>query len=150
MIGILTAPLTLPALDRLPGLLTAADAIKGSAGHRLLIWSFVGERIAERPLLGWGLDASRAIPGGKEEIRPGLTRLPLHPHNAALQVWLELGMPGALLAALLSAGCGCASRRDAPWPRSYAAATGGGLTAAPPSRPAPTASGRNGGSAPSG
>jgi O-antigen ligase len=129
VIGILTAPLTLPALDRLPGLLTAADAIKGSAGHRLLIWSFVGERIAERPLLGWGLDASRAIPGGKEEIRPGLTRLPLHPHNAALQVWLELGMPGALLAALLI-GWLWLRLGAMPWPRLYVAASGGSLTAA--------------------
>ena len=74
---------------------------KNSLGHRLLIWDFAGERIAERPLLGWGLDSSRAIPGGKELIRPGQRRLPLHPHDAALQVWLELGLPGAVLFALL-------------------------------------------------
>ena len=129
VLGILTAPLTLPALDRLPGMLAAADAIKGSAGHRLLIWSFVGERIAEHPLFGWGLDASRAIPGGKDEVRPGLSRLPLHPHNAALQLWLELGLPGALLAALL-AGWLWLRLGAAPWPRLYAAAAGGSLTAA--------------------
>jgi exopolysaccharide production protein ExoQ len=129
VIGILTAPLTLPALDRLPGMLAAADAIKGSAGHRLLIWSFVGDRIAERPLLGWGLDASRAIPGGKEEVRPGLSKLPLHPHNAALQLWLELGLPGALLAALFVGGM-WVWLGAAPWPRLYAAAAGGSLTAA--------------------
>ena len=34
--------------------------------HRLLIWDFTLERIAERPLLGWGLDTSRAIPGGTD------------------------------------------------------------------------------------
>ncbi len=129
VIGILTAPLTLPALDRLPGMLATADAIKGSAGHRLLIWSFVGERIDEHPLLGWGLDASRAIPGGKDEVRPGLSRLPLHPHNAALQLWLELGMPGAALAALL-VGWMWLRLGAAPWPRLYAAAAGGSLTAA--------------------
>jgi len=129
VIGILTAPLTLTALDRLPGTLAAADAIKGSAGHRLLIWSFVGERIAERPLLGWGLDASRAIPGGKDEVRPGLSKLPLHPHNAALQLWLELGIPGAILAAVL-VGWLWLRLGAAPWPRLYAAAAGGSLTAA--------------------
>ena len=46
-----------------------ADAFKDSAGHRLEIWHFAGQRIAERPLLGWGLDASRAIPGGNALIR---------------------------------------------------------------------------------
>ena len=34
--------------------------------HRLLIWDFTLNRIAERPLFGWGLDTSRAIPGGVE------------------------------------------------------------------------------------
>jgi O-antigen ligase len=129
VIGILTAPLTFPTLGRLPQVLAAADAIKGSAGHRLLIWSFVGEQIAEHPLLGWGLDASRAIPGGKDEVRPGLTRLPLHPHNAALQLWLELGLPGALFAALL-VGWLWLRLGASPWPRLYAAAAGGSLTAA--------------------
>jgi O-antigen ligase len=129
VIGILTAPLTLPRLAQMPGLLAAADALKGSAGHRLLIWSFVGDRIGERPFTGWGLDAARAIPGGKEEVRPGLTRLPLHPHNAALQLWLELGMPGAALIALF-VGWLWLGLAGAPWPRLYAAAVGGSLTAA--------------------
>ena len=129
IVGILTAPLTLPALGRMPAVLAAADAIKGSAWHRLLIWSFVGERIAERPLLGWGLDASRAIPGGTEEIRPGLKRLPLHPHSAALQLWLELGIPGALLSAFF-VGWLWLRLGTAPWRRLYVAAAGGSLTAA--------------------
>ena len=78
--------------------------------HRLLIWDFTLDRIAERPLFGWGLDTSRAIPGGTERrpvrfIVPWSDRpithsdqnLPLHPHNAALQVWLELGLMGVLV-----------------------------------------------------
>src|SRR5690348_3874511 len=129
VIGILAAPVILPAFGRLPAVLATADAIKGSAGHRLLIWSFVGDRIAERPLLGWGLDASRAIPGGKDEIRPGLSRLPLHPHNAALQLWLELGLTGALLPALF-VGWFWLRLATVPWPRLYAAAAGGSLAAA--------------------
>ena len=78
--------------------------------HRLLIWDFTLERIAERPLLGWGLDASRAIPGGTD-LRPihfvvpwsdkpithADQNLPLHPHNAVLQVWLELGAFGVFV-----------------------------------------------------
>ena len=129
VIAILTAPLTLPPLAQTPGVSAAANALKGSAGHRLLIWSFVGERIAERPIAGWGLDAARAIPGGKDEVRPGMTRLPLHPHNAALQLWLELGAPGAAMFALIVGWLWLRLAR-VPWPRLYAAAVGGSLTAA--------------------
>ncbi len=129
MLAILTAPLTLPPLGRMPSVFATVDAFKESAGHRLLIWSFTGDRIAERPLIGWGLDTARAIPGGKVEIRPGQTWLPLHPHNAALQVWLELGAPGAALFAFL-VGLLWLRLGEAPWPRLYAAAAGGSLFAA--------------------
>jgi len=129
MLAILTAPLTLPRLARLPAVFATVDAFKDSAGHRLLIWSFTGHRIAERPLAGWGLDAARAIPGGKIEIRPGQTWLPLHPHDAALQLWLELGAPGAALIALF-VGLLWLRLGEAPWPRLYTAASGGSLFAA--------------------
>jgi O-antigen ligase len=129
ILGILSAPLTLPHLDRVPGVFAAADRIKGSFGHRLMIWSFAGDRIAERPFVGWGLDSARAVPGGADEIRPGQQWLPLHPHNAALQLWLELGAPGAALLALIVAWLWLALAQAA-WPRIYAAAAGGGLTVA--------------------
>ncbi len=120
----------------LPWLLGAAlprdaGALPNSAAHRLLIWDFAAERISERPVFGWGMDASRAIPGGTG--RPdaalreafGLTSptaaqwfsnaqlLPLHPHNLALQVWLELGAIGAALMALLLALAALACRSPA-------------------------------------
>jgi len=129
LILIITAPLGFARLERFPELTETADRIKASAGHRLMIWSFVGERIAERPLAGWGLDAARAIPGGKDPIRPGETWLPLHPHNAPLQIWLELGAPGAVLFALLVAllWLGLAT---VPWPRIFVAAAGTSLAIA--------------------
>jgi O-antigen ligase len=71
--------------------------VRLSALHRLHIWQFVTDRIAEKPLLGFGLDSSRTIPGGEALVGPAERLLPLHPHNAALQMWLELGLPGALL-----------------------------------------------------
>jgi exopolysaccharide production protein ExoQ len=84
---------------------------KPSALHRLEIWSFVAEHVGERPVVGWGLDASRRLPGGTAQVviracdaagRPdGIALsseiLPLHPHNGILQVWLELGGIGAAL-----------------------------------------------------
>jgi O-antigen ligase len=125
---IVTAPLTLSKLERIPGMFAAADSFKVSAGHRLLIWSFTGDRIAEHPLLGWGLDSSRAIPGGNTEIRPGQNWLSLHPHDAALQVWLELGLPGAVLFALLLAVFWLRLNRLSG-PHVYVAAAGGALAA---------------------
>jgi O-antigen ligase len=127
--AIVAAPLTFARLERLPGLGETADSFKISAGHRLLIWSFAGDRIAERPVTGWGLDSSRAIPGADEPIRPGETWMPLHPHNAALQVWLELGAPGAALFALLAAIVWGAFAR-VEWPPLFAAAAGASLTIA--------------------
>jgi len=127
--AIIAAPVTFARLERLPGLGGAADSFKISAGHRLLIWSFAGDRIAERPLTGWGLDSSRAIPGGDDPIRPGETWMPLHPHNAALQVWLELGAPGTVLFALL-AGIVWRALSRVEWPALFAAAAGGSLSIA--------------------
>ena len=74
--------------------------------HRFDIWAFAGERIQDRPMIGWGLDASRAVPGGEALVERSTeavinlraTKLPLHPHSATLQLWLELGLPGVLLA----------------------------------------------------
>lgn len=129
VVVIIAAPLTFARLERLPGLGEAADSFKISAGHRLLIWSFAGDRIAERPVIGWGLDASRAIPGGDDPIRAGETWMPLHPHNAALQVWLELGAPGAALFALVATLVWGALAR-VEWPPLFAAAAGASLTIA--------------------
>jgi len=126
---VITAPVTFARLGSLAALTETADAVKLSAGHRLWIWSFAGDRIAERPLAGWGLDASRSIPGGKDPIRPGETWLPLHPHNASLQLWLELGVPGAALFALVVAYLWHALAA-APWSRMFTAAAGASLATA--------------------
>jgi exopolysaccharide production protein ExoQ len=129
---IVAAPLIFPPLVRVAAVESAARHMKNSVWHRLEIWSFVGDRIAEKPLFGWGLDSSRAIPGGNQPIPggyPGQVMLPLHPHNAPLQLWLELGVPGALLFALFVARLWLALGK-APWPPLFAAAAGGSLVAA--------------------
>jgi exopolysaccharide production protein ExoQ len=99
-------PIAVPRDPTILALHQDAPGIKWSAIHRLLIWRFTADRIAERPLLGWGMDASRALPGGKTrfaDLYPaaGLPTdaeaLPLHPHDAALQWQVELGIPGSLL-----------------------------------------------------
>jgi exopolysaccharide production protein ExoQ len=106
---VLTAvlPFRAPTRDTVVWLSEAAPWLRTSAQHRLIIWRFADDRIAERPLLGWGMDAARAIPGGKASVRDYMALpddlllegsvMPLHPHDAILQWSLELGIPGALL-----------------------------------------------------
>jgi O-antigen ligase len=123
---------------------------KASALHRLYIWDFAADRIAEHPFIGWGLDAARRIPGGDTPVvvhrcdaegRPtdrvpiDSVVMPLHPHNAILQVWLELGGIGAALgfgALLLVLARAFAARawRSRSAQAGFAAACFGGLSVA--------------------
>lgn len=75
-----------------------------SALHRAEIWGHAATRALEAPVIGHGVDASRSLPVRDETSRfSPLERslLPLHPHNAFLQIWLELGAVGAALAGAL-------------------------------------------------
>ncbi len=90
------------------------SALPSNWQHRLGIWHYVSGKVLERPLLGYGYDASRRL--GRKNVtldvvladepsrRISEPALPLHPHNAPLQIWLELGAVGvALCLALLFA-----------------------------------------------
>jgi O-antigen ligase len=104
--GILLAPLVpLKVLD--PVAFARNPSVPQAAVHRLHIWRFTAGRIMEKPVLGWGMNASRVIPRRKEQARDDVRGtygqlMPLHPHNFALQVWLETGAPGAVLVALFA------------------------------------------------
>lgn len=78
-----------------------ATNLPPSAQHRLKMWAFAVEKIDEKPLTGWGMDASRSIPQEGRRLAPNMEIMPLHPHNAFLQVRLELGLPGAAIVAAL-------------------------------------------------
>lgn len=104
---ILAIPFAVAALPDTQTLWDRVPVIPNSAHHRLTIWKFSADRVMEKPVLGWGMDASRDIPGGEDQLfvtpPPGRgaphheQMLPLHPHNTALQWWLELGGVGAVL-----------------------------------------------------
>jgi exopolysaccharide production protein ExoQ len=88
------------------------QSVEFSAFHRFEIWRFTAERIAERPLLGWGARVAGRIPGAdatidfaseratklRRQYSGTATRLSKHPHNGALQARLDLGLIGAAVA----------------------------------------------------
>lgn len=95
---LLAAPWALPSLL---SILESRVALPDSWAVRVEIWRFVTARIAEQPLLGHGLDSARAYHDETMLIRGVEQHLvPLHPHNASLQIWLETGAVGASLGAI--------------------------------------------------
>ena len=137
-LAILAMPLLVGLIPHIP-----SANLPLSAVHRLVIWDFAAKRIAEKPITGWGLEASRAMPGGRARpdaatldqlnikapaqreflANPHVEVMPLHPHNGALQLWLELGGIGALIGAALVLALGVAASRSA------APAVGAGMLA---------------------
>lgn len=102
----LAMPRAFPTPEAIMPLHHEAPWIKFSALHRFLIWRFASQRFLDRPWLGWGMDASRELPGGHENLAADLSEpiigshaeaLPLHPHNGVLQWEVELGIPGAAI-----------------------------------------------------
>ena len=61
-----------------------------SWAERMGYWRHAAGWIEDHTLRGWGLEASRMF-------APGIQ---LHPHDSALQIWLELGLIGATAAAV--------------------------------------------------
>lgn len=97
-----------PLLAFLPADALAAEfagAAPVSWLQRLYIWQAAArEAIACLPF-GCGADYARALSGDGVMISvPGsalaLPLMPIHPHNAFLQIWLELGLPGVVFAAI--------------------------------------------------
>lgn len=108
VLGYLTAALVIT----MPGFLLAGVNLLGSQKEALPIsmqsrvesYGYVLNRIAERPIFGWGVGASSTwkdmyminVPGigpVEYQIVPG------HPHNASLEIWSETGLIGVLLVA---------------------------------------------------
>lgn len=65
----------------------------------LEIWSFAVDRIAEKPVLGHGLDSGRTLSEVVMLRGMEIERMPIHAHHAGLHIWMETGAIGALLAA---------------------------------------------------
>jgi O-antigen ligase len=89
VVYVLTAPVVILAARATGRYVDIQQAIPPSWAARMVYWSHAVDWIGDHPLRGWGLEASRMF-------GPGIV---LHPHDGALQIWLELGAAGAILAA---------------------------------------------------
>ena len=68
--------------------------------HRLRMWAYSWELIQQAPLIGHGFDAARSFdsltfraPDGRD-----ILVMSMHPHNIGIQIWLETGLVGVVLA----------------------------------------------------
>ena len=98
MIGLI---LVAPIFGWIMGLVPESikENLPASWDHRLVMWDFVTARIAEHPLVGHGFDASRTFNAtfiGNDNYE--MSVVSLHPHNFGLQIWVETGLVGAILA----------------------------------------------------
>ena len=85
-----------------------AHWLPNSARARIIIWEYTAERVLERPWLGIGADSTPALKAKKDasEWPEGFVykrTTGQHAHNLFLQVWYELGLAGAILAAVAGA-----------------------------------------------
>jgi exopolysaccharide production protein ExoQ len=72
---------------------------------RIFVWQASANYIFQAPILGKGFNSSRAISKPADRVEffskgknpRASVPIPLHPHSAVLQIWLELGILGILL-----------------------------------------------------
>ncbi len=98
-VGGVVAILAAPFVFSQPDLMEYAEKLPTAYSTilpRMAIWVFVSEKIMMQPLLGYGLEAGRFLPTTDMVQIYFSGDFIHHPHNGILQVWLEMGVLGAL------------------------------------------------------
>ncbi|GAM97918.1 lipid A core-O-antigen ligase and related enzymes [alpha proteobacterium U9-1i] len=121
---LLAAPWVMQALPRAEN-----GALPDSWAMREAIWRYVADQIQVRPWMGWGLDGPRTFTDMLDVRGISFRGISLHPHSASLQIWLETGLVGAVLAASALVVGGVALARMLAADRIAAAAAAGSLAA---------------------
>ena len=108
-IGLVAAILSAPVIGEIVGRSLPPPMHERLAGthavERIQIWKLFGTAVRHEPLIGLGFGASPRFPETHvaRQMLADDPNLPpaWHPHNAALQIWVELGAVGALLGTLV-------------------------------------------------
>jgi O-antigen ligase len=69
---------------------------EGAGAARVEIWNALSELISKKPITGYGVNTTRELTLPSDNIFRNFQTI-LHPHNLALQIWLELGFIGVLV-----------------------------------------------------
>ncbi len=69
-----------------------------SSSERLEVYTFVSQRIQENPFYGFGMDCTRSITDFVSAKKYFPSSTIMHPHNIGLQLWIEFGGFGIMLA----------------------------------------------------
>ena len=91
---VLAAPWVTPMLLSDQGLIARLPT---SWAERVGIWNYTSARIAERPWIGRGMDASHTVTDHIVVHGARIRGIPLHPHSTSLHIWYDTGLVGALL-----------------------------------------------------
>lgn len=73
----------------------------GYAGARMEIWDFTSRYALQSPLTGHGMDATRSVESFDHQRLYHKEDSVLHPHNFAIQLWVDFGLAGAVAACAL-------------------------------------------------
>ena len=109
----------LPWVDTMIQSAPVPPALYGAINARSAIWAFFAEVMRDEGLRGWlglGFQSARALVP-LLEATTGIEAVPhaaAHPHNAAQQLLLDLGIAGLVLAALVFVGLARWIRRQQP------------------------------------
>lgn len=68
------------------------------AGIRLEIWDFIARYALQQPLHGYGIEVTRAITDFDSSQTFLDKNTAMHPHNFVMQIWIEFGLIGAVIA----------------------------------------------------
>lgn len=94
----LCMPFVVPVISKMTTLLHPEFIKSGHAAHRLGIWRGYADAILENPIFGWGMRSDRYVGALPEYQRyaqdSGFEGDFLSPHNAALELWVNLGLVG--------------------------------------------------------
>jgi len=104
---LVVAPFKGSLTQQLPASFIAAVQQRGHAVERIALWRSFEEVVWRRPLLGTGFGVSPRLADDAvaQEVPEDLREMLAigHPHDAFLQIWVELGAVGVALAALVLA-----------------------------------------------
>jgi len=104
-VGCLSAPFAIQKIyQQLPDTVQDAPLLhEAYVGSRIEIWDFISRKALDKPIIGHGIEFTRDYEDFETKGRFLESNRILHPHNAVLQIWIELGLLGIMAFLVLAA-----------------------------------------------